>query len=161
MLNIPCTILKSSVNNTPLEYLQNRFYQGRDNCKAASSHNLSKEEFAISRERGNICEIVGRQERGKHLFYECRRSGRDDHDTDWEMLSSLERKDEYVMKMVRNFDEKLKAMQSGMDLRPLTKEEVRMHLENFGIDEDLAMGKIRRMSGGQKNASCTRKQLCG
>ena len=55
------------------------------------------------------------------------------------------------MKMVRNFDEKLKAMQSGMDLRPLTKEEVRMHLENFGIDEDLAMGKIRRMSGGQKS----------
>jgi len=25
------------------------------------------------------------------------------------MLSALERKDEYVMKMVRNFDEKLKA----------------------------------------------------
>jgi ATPase subunit of ABC transporter with duplicated ATPase domains len=144
--------LEESVNNTPLEYLQNRFYQGRDREIAKrSSHNLSKEEFAISRERGNICEVVGRQERGKHLFYECRRSGRDDHDTDWEMLSSLERKDEYVMKMVRNFDEKLKAMQSGMDLRPLTKEEVRMHLENFGIDEDLAMGKIKRMSGGQKS----------
>ena len=144
--------LEESVNNTPLEYLQNRFYQGRDREIAKrSSHNLSKEEFAISRERGNICEVVGRQERGKHLFYECRRSGRDDHDTDWEMLTSLERKDEYVMKMVRNFDEKLKAMQSGMDLRPLTKEEVRMHLENFGIDEDLAMGKIKRMSGGQKS----------
>ena len=144
--------LEESVNNTPLEYLQNRFYQGRDREIAKrSSHNLSKEEFLVSRERGNICEIVGRQERGKHLFYECRRSGREDHDTDWEMLSSLERKDEYVIKMVRNFDEKLKAMQSGMDLRPLTKEEVRLHLENFGIGEDLAMGKIKRMSGGQKS----------
>ena len=33
----------------------------------------------------------------------------------------LQKKDEFVMKMVRNFDEKLKAMHSGMDLRPLTK----------------------------------------
>ena len=42
-------------------------------------------------------------------------------------------------------------MHSGMGLRPLTKEEVRLHLAEFGIDEDLAMGKIKRMSGGQKS----------
>jgi len=144
--------LEESVENTPLEYLQNRFYNGRDKEIAKrASHNLSKEELAMAQERGNILDIVGRQQRGKHLFYEVRRSGRDESDTDWEMMSSLERKDPYVMKMVRNFDEKLKSMQSGMDLRPLTKEEVRMHLENFGIDQDLAMGKIKRMSGGQKS----------
>ena len=35
--------LEESVNNTPLEYLQNRFYQGRDREIAKrSSHNLSK-----------------------------------------------------------------------------------------------------------------------
>ena len=28
---------------------------------------------------------------------------------------------------------------------------MRKHLEQFGIDEDLAMGKIKRMSGGQKS----------
>jgi ATPase subunit of ABC transporter with duplicated ATPase domains len=66
-------------------------------------------------------------------------------------MSALQKKDEVVMKMVRNFDEKLKSMHSGMDLRPLTKEEVRLHLAEFGIDEDLAMGKIKRMSGGQKS----------
>jgi len=144
--------LEESVENTPLEYLQNRFYNGRDKEIAKrASHNLSKDELATAQERGNILDIVGRQQRGKHLFYEVRRSGRDESDTDWEMMSALERKDPYVMKMVRNFDEKLKSMQSGMDLRPLTKEEVRMHLENFGIDQDLAMGKIKRMSGGQKS----------
>ena len=144
--------LEDSLENTPLEYLQNRFYQGRDKEIAKrASHNLSKDELAIAQERGNILDIVGRQQRGKHLFYEVRRSGRDESDTDWEMMSALERKDAYVMKMVRNFDEKLKSMQSGMDLRPLTKEEVRIHLENFGIDQDLAMGKIKRMSGGQKS----------
>jgi ATPase subunit of ABC transporter with duplicated ATPase domains len=140
------------LENTPLEYLQNRFYNGRDKEIAKrASHNLSKDELATSQERGNIMDVIGRVMRGKHLFYEVRRAGREENDTDWEMMSSLERKDPYVMKMVRNFDEKLKAMQSGMDLRPLTKEEVRIHLENFGIDQDLAMGKIKRMSGGQKS----------
>ena len=144
--------LEESINNTPLEYLQNRFYLGRDKEIAKrSSHNLSKEELAQSQERGAICEIIGRQERGKTLFYECRRAGRKENDTDWEPITSLQKKDEFVMKMVRNFDEKLKAMHSGMDLRPLTKEEVRLHLAEFGIDEDLAMGKIKRMSGGQKS----------
>ena len=144
--------LEDSLENTPLEYLQNRFYQGRDKeVSKRASHNLSKDELAVAQERGNILDVVGRQQRGKHLFYEVRRSGRDESDTDWEMMSALERKDPYVMKMVRNFDEKLKSMQSGMDLRPLTKEEVRLHLENFGIDQDLAMGKIKRMSGGQKS----------
>ena len=144
--------LEESVENTPLEYLQNRFYLGRDKEIAKrSSHNLTKEELQMSKERGAICEIVGRQERGKELFYECVRAMRKEGDTEWEPLSGLMKKDEYVMKMVRNFDEKLKAMQSGMDLRPLTKEEVRKHLEQFGIDEDLAMGKIKRMSGGQKS----------
>ena len=146
--------LEESINNTPLEYLQNRFYLGRDKEIAKrSSHNLSKEELAQSQERGAICEIIGRQERGKTLFYECRRAGRKENDTDWEPITSLQKKDEFVMKMVRNFDEKLKAMHSGMDLRPLTKEEVRLHLAEFGIDEDLAMGKIKRMSGGQSRAS--------
>lgn len=144
--------LEESVENTPLEYLQNRFYLGRDKeISKRSSHNLTKDELTASRERGAISEIIGRQERGKQLFYECVRAGRKEGDTDWEPVTSLERKDVYVMKMVRNFDEKLKAMQSGMDLRPLTKEEVRKHLEQFGIDEDLAMGKIKRMSGGQKS----------
>ena len=144
--------LEESINNTPLEYLQNRFYLGRDKEIAKrSSHNLSKDELAQSQERGAICEIIGRQERGKTLFYECRRAGRKENDTDWEPITSLQKKDEFVMKMVRNFDEKLKAMHSGMDLRPLTKEEVRLHLAEFGIDEDLAMGKIKRMSGGQKS----------
>ena len=38
-----------------------------------ASHNLSKDELALAQERGNILDIVGRQQRGKHLFYEVRR----------------------------------------------------------------------------------------
>jgi hypothetical protein len=31
---------------------------------------LTKEEQALSNQRGNVSEVVGRQERGKYLFYE-------------------------------------------------------------------------------------------
>ena len=38
--------LEESIENTPLEYLQNRFYLGRDKEIAKrSSHNLSKDEL--------------------------------------------------------------------------------------------------------------------
>jgi ABC-type glutathione transport system ATPase component len=45
----------------------------------------------------------------------------------------------------------IKARNSGMSLRPTTLAEVRAHLEDFGISGDLAAGKIKRMSGGQKS----------
>ena len=44
--------LEDSLENTPLEYLQNRFYQGRDKEIAKrASHNLSKDELASPRAR--------------------------------------------------------------------------------------------------------------
>jgi len=53
--------------------------------------------------------------------------------------------------MTRHYDEKLKASQSGLDIRPLTSKEVYAHLGDFGISTELADGKIKRMSGGQKS----------
>merc|ERR1712242_303583 len=55
------------------------------------------------------------------------------------------------MKLVRLFDEKLKMAESGADLRPLTTPEMIKHLEQFGIESELAQRKIRWMSGGQKS----------
>ena len=55
------------------------------------------------------------------------------------------------MKMTRHFDEKLKASQSGLDIRPLTSAEVYAHLGDFGISTELADSKLKRMSGGQKS----------
>jgi elongation factor 3 len=42
-------------------------------------------------------------------------------------------------------------MQSGLDVRPLTSVEVYAHLADFGVNMELADGKIKRMSGGQKS----------
>lgn len=38
-----------------------------------------------------------------------------------------------------------------MEVRPVTAPEVKAHLAQFGIDEQLALSKIRGFSGGQKS----------
>merc|ERR1712023_361477 len=45
---------------------------------------------------------------------------------------------------------KLQALESDMAVRPLTAAECLKHLADFGIDSQLAHGKIRQMSGGQR-----------
>jgi elongation factor 3 len=66
-------------------------------------------------------------------------------------MSNLKCKEPYVMKLIKNFDEKLKTFASGMDVRPINETEVRAHLVDFGIDADLATSKIKGFSGGQKS----------
>ena len=53
------------------------------------------------------------------------------------------------MKLVKNFDEEFKNMASGMNMRPTTRDEVRTHLESFGLIGDVLDNKVRRLSGGQ------------
>ena len=56
--------------------------------------------------------------------------------TKWEPAKFLHR-DSYCKKMCLNFDETYKAMQSGLDVRPLTSTEVYKHLADFGISTEL------------------------
>lgn len=147
--------LEEHVESTPLAYIQDRFYLGRDKelSKLSTLHFSAEDEEDMNGGRGEIAEIIGRAEKGGKgsLWYEVRKVGRKDTDTSWEPLDYLKKMKPYVLKMVKNYDEKMKAMAAGVDIRPLTVEEVKAHLADFGINEDLAMGKIRRMSGGQKS----------
>ena len=56
----------------------------------------------------------------------------------------------HVMKLCRNFDERLKAEQSGMALRAVTSSEILIHLADFGITAELARRKLRWLSAGQR-----------
>ena len=142
--------LESALDSTPKEYIQTRFYQGRDKEVAnMSTMALTEEEKAEKQTRGAVCEILGRAVKGGELCYEVRKVGDRPGVTRWEPKQFL--KASYVQKMCKNYDEMLKAMQSGMDVRPLTSEEVYGHLRDFGISRELAEGKIKRMSGGQKS----------
>jgi len=144
--------LEDHVESTPLAYIQDRFYQGRDKeLGKLATLALDDDERALMTQRGEIEAIIGRAERGKKMWYEVQKVGRKANDTVWEPMEFLIKMAPYVQKLMKNYDEKMKAMQSGVDIRPLTAEEVKLHLNDFGINEDLAVGKIRRMSGGQKS----------
>lgn len=144
--------LQQSVERTPIQYVQDRFYAGRDKELAKlKSVQLSEEEEALRHERGNIRDVVGMQKKGGSLQYEVVKNGRKEGDTVWEPLEFLQRSHDYVMKLVRHYDEKLKAMSAGLDVRPITTDEILKHLADYDISEDLARQKIRRLSGGQKS----------
>jgi elongation factor 3 len=145
--------LEDHVESTPLAYIQDRFFLGRDKELAKlATLALDDEDKELMTQRGEIEQIVGRAERGgKQLWYEVIKVGRKKDDTVWEPLEYLQKMKPYVMKLVRHYDETMKAMQSGVDTRPLTGEEVKKHLADFGIDDDLAVSKIRRFSGGQRS----------
>jgi len=152
--------LESCLEASPCAYMQRRFAEGRDREMAKMERmSLSKEEEEERSKRGNIRDIVDRQLRGKQLYYGCMKSGSHYNtvdgipktdELDWIPESNLVHKGEYVLKLRRNCDEMIKARNSGMELRPTTLAEVKSHLEDFGIAGDLATGKIKRMSGGQK-----------
>ena len=142
--------LESNVELNPKEYIQNRFFLGRDKeLSKMTTMELCDDDKAIMKQKGNVCEILGRAMKGGSLCYEVRKVGDRPGVTRWEPVEFL--KQEHVRKMTRHYDEKLKASQSGLDIRPLTSKEVYAHLGDFGISTELADGKIKRMSGGQKS----------
>ena len=142
--------LEANLDTSPKEYIQQRFFLGRDKELAAmATMEMSEEDKAQMRVKGNVCEILGRAMKGGSLCYEVRKTGDRPGVTRWEPQEFL--KAAYVAKMTRHYDEKLKASQSGLDIRPLTSAEVYSHLADFGIGVELADGKIKRMSGGQKS----------
>ena len=130
--------LEDHVESSPLAYIQDRFYSGRDKELAKlASLALDDSERELMTQRGEIEAIIGRAERGSKLWYEVMKVGRKKEDTIWEPIEFLAKMAPYVMKLVKNYDEKMKAMASGVDIRPLTAEEVKRHLNDFGINEDV------------------------
>jgi len=143
--------LEANLNLTPKEYIQTRFFLGRDKELASmKTMKLTDDEERASLQRGNVKEILGRAVKGGELCYEVRKNGDRPGVTKWEPAKFLHR-DSYCKKLCLNFDETYKAMQSGLDVRPLTSTEVYAHLQDFGISTELADGYTRRMSGGQKS----------
>mmetsp|Transcript_11404 Transcript_11404/g.22345 ORF Transcript_11404/g.22345 Transcript_11404/m.22345 type:complete len:1330 (-) Transcript_11404:130-4119(-) len=148
--------LEGHLESTPCQYIQDRFFEGRD--KEASKMitvKLTEEDKAMMERTGEFAEIISRVVRSKKLFYEVRKNGRAEKgaNRDIRSLEELERlsKDRpYIMKMVRLFDEELKFAASGADIRPTTTPEFIKHLAEFGIDADIAQRKVRWMSGGQR-----------
>ena len=144
--------LEQNLHQDPKQYIQERFLKGQDKELAKmATLKLTEEEVQQSRETGRVREVVGRAMRGGGLAYEVRKTGRRDNETVWEQLVDLKHGPSYVMKLVRNYDERMKVIQSGVAVRPISSVEVLKHLQGFGIAGELARNPIRGMSGGQKS----------
>ena len=143
--------LEDFVQVTPIHYIQERFRQGLDaelgKLKTMAITDEDKEDMKAA---GAVTEVVGRAQKGKQMWYEVKVNGRVASDTKTLPQDELERGKPYVKKLIKNFDQKQQAIDSGMAIRPITAAEILKHLEDFGIDSQLAHGKIRQMSGGQR-----------
>ena len=146
--------LEDHLQSNPIQYIQQRFREGLDkDIGKLKTLAITDEDKEAMKELGAVNEIVGRQTRGRDLWYEVKKTGRGgtDQETKFFPLSEIESMFKpYVKKLIKNFDMKQQALDSGMAIRPLTAAEVLKHLDDFGIDSQLAHGKIRQMSGGQR-----------
>ena len=174
--------LEEYLDETPLHYIQERFRLGMDReLSKLKTLALTDEEKELMTDIGSVESISGRQQRGKQVWYEVVKLGRRKGDTQWAPLEEIKNPKlfkPYVMKLVKNYDERQMALDSGMAIRPITSTEILGHLEDFGIDQQardrnwiqhfsplvckvtnayacvfraqLAHGKVKQMSGGQR-----------
>jgi elongation factor 3 len=146
--------LEEYLNETPMHYIQERFRLGMDReLSKLKTLAITEEEQEIMRDIGSVAEVTGRQQRGKQMWYEVVKTGRKKNDTQWFPLDEIKNPKAfkpYVLKLVKNYDERQMALDSGMAIRPITSTEIIAHLEDFGIEQLLAHGKIKQMSGGQR-----------
>ena len=146
--------LEDYLTVSPIHYIQERFRQGLDaELGKLKTMAITEEEQAMMKEVGSVCSISGRQQRGRQLWYEVIKTGRGgtEQEPQYYPMSDIENMFKpYVKKLIANFDQRAQALESGMAIRPITAAEVLAHLSDFGIDSQLAHGKIRQMSGGQR-----------
>ena len=145
--------LEEHLNGTPQSYIQERFRQGQDReLSLMKTLQLTADEKEEMKETTKVCEVIGRQQKGKALWYEVIRTGRREKDKpQWYPMSEIElTMPGYVLKLIKNYDDKANSLASGLAIRPLTAAEILTHLEDFGIDSTLAHGKVKQMSGGQR-----------
>ncbi|EOD31788.1 putative ABC transporter [Emiliania huxleyi CCMP1516] len=144
--------LEEYLQQTPIAYIQERFRQGLDvELSKLKTLALTDDEKAIRDQTGAVKDVVGRQKRGKQVWYEVVKPGRKGEATQWYPLEEIETQFKpYVLKMVKNYDLKVQALESGLAVRPITSAEILEHLDDFGLGSDLAHGKIKQLSGGQR-----------
>lgn len=144
--------LERQMNESPVGYIIRRYGRGVDKeALAKVAAKLTIEEMAQRQRQGQVSEVVGRKVTAGLLMYELRKCGLPEDRTTWEPVVSIERMAPYVMKLCRAYDEKMKALQGGAEVRPLETPEVKKHLLDFGIGPRICSEPIRQLSGGQRS----------
>ena len=83
--------LEEYLQQTPIAYIQERFRQGLDvELSKLKTLALTDDEKAIRDQTGAVKDVVGRQKRGKQVWYEVVKPGRKGEATQWYPLEEIE-----------------------------------------------------------------------
>jgi elongation factor 3 len=145
------------LDETPLQYLVDRYQTGEDKEELSKANRVMSEEekkkmaegavVVVEGQKRTIDELVGRKKEKQSYQYEVSFKGMSSSENIW--LS----RDELIK---RGFEKKVieidtrEAQRLGL-LRPLVRKEVEAHMADFGLEaEFVTHNSMRGLSGGQK-----------
>jgi len=145
------------LEKTPIQYIQWRYQDGHDREVLEKSTRVLTEEEAKALEtewvgkngeKRKLEMVMGRQKLKKSFQYEIKWRGLDHKWNTWVPREQLLAKG--FTKLVQQFDD-LEASREGAGTRDTSSHVVRKHLEDIGLDGDIAQyNEISGLSGGQK-----------
>ncbi|CAL1707600.1 unnamed protein product [Somion occarium] len=149
--------IERHLEKTPIQYIQWRFQDGHDReilekttriLTDAEKAQLEVEFVGKNGQRRKLEMIMGRQKLKKSLQYEVKWRGFDHKFNTWIPRDELLQKG--FTKVVQQFDD-LESSREGAGQRDTSAHVVRKHLEDIGLDGDIAQyNEISGLSGGQK-----------
>ncbi|KAK7005674.1 P-loop containing nucleoside triphosphate hydrolase protein [Favolaschia claudopus] len=149
--------IERHLEKTPIQYIQWRFQDGHDReLLEKATRVLSAEEKAVLDQewlgrdgsKRKLEMIMGRQKLKKSFQYEVKWRGLDHKFNTWVARDDLLNKG--FTKLVQQFDD-LESSREGAGSRDTAAHLVRKHLEDIGLDGDIAQyNEISGLSGGQK-----------
>lgn len=145
------------LEKTPIGYIQWRFQDGHDRelLEKATRVLTDEEKLVFDQEwvgkdgsKRKLEMIMGRQKQKKSFKYEIKWRGMDHRYNTWVGREDLLEKG--FTKLVQQFDD-LESSREGAGSRDTSAHLVRKHLEDIGLDGDIAQyNEISGLSGGQK-----------
>ncbi|KAF9482111.1 hypothetical protein BDN70DRAFT_904869 [Pholiota conissans] len=149
--------IERHLEKTPIQYIQWRFQDGHDReLLEKATRVLTDEEKAVLDQdwvgkdgsKRKLEMIMGRQKLKKSFQYEIKWKGLDHKFNSWVPRDDLINKG--FTKLVQQFDD-LESSREGAGQRDTSAHLVRKHLEDIGLDGDIAQyNEISGLSGGQK-----------
>ncbi|KAI0630386.1 P-loop containing nucleoside triphosphate hydrolase protein [Trametes polyzona] len=149
--------IERHLEKTPIQYIQWRFQDGHDReILEKATRVLTDEDKALletefvgkNGQRRKLELIMGRQKLKKSFQYEVKWRGLDHRFNTWIPREELLEKG--FTKLVQQFDD-LESSREGAGQRDTSAHIVRKHLEDIGLDGDIAQyNEIAGLSGGQK-----------
>ncbi|KAJ6499121.1 P-loop containing nucleoside triphosphate hydrolase protein [Mycena sanguinolenta] len=149
--------IEHHLEKTPIQYIQWRFQDGHDReLLEKATRVLTPEERAVLDQewvgkdgsKRKLEMIMGRQKLKKSFQYEIKWRGLDHRFNTWVSRDDLLKKG--FTKVVQQFDD-LESSREGAGARDTAAHLVRKHLEDIGLDGDIAQyNEISGLSGGQK-----------